>query len=299
MLIHYIVALFASFVYGAAGVINSHLCNYRFNNPATWVFYSSLTNFVFLPFLFFFGTISVPVQQVWGAYLLLAVLMIVTQLPVFLAYKENDASVVNALWSFGQIALPLFAFVFLGETLKMTQYIGFFIIVAVNIVLNFNPKHKLKLNMAFYYILLCSVLLTLNLVIEKYVLMYDSNWVNLVFYVCLMSTIFSGFFLLLPNVRRDIKASLPVFKKSFAAFSAAELLSFTGHACGIFALAGLAVVPKSALDATEPLFVLLINMILVYKFRMTVRENISKREVIKKTVGYFVLIAGIVLTVTA
>ncbi len=289
-------AFLGAFVYALAAIVNSHICNAVIKSPLTITFYASVTNFLFLPFLLLFGTPSLPSQEAVPVYLLLAVFMVVMNVPTYQAFKENDASIVNCLWTLGKVLIPFMAFFFLDEKLSFLQYVGFFLIIFANLMLNFNPSAKLKLNNAFYLIAFASILGSCGLIMEKYLLMYDENWLNLIIYVNIFSVFISCAFLLRSKWRKDIKNSLPVFRKAWKYFGGAEMLSFAGHALGIWALAKLPAVVKESISSTEPVFVLIISILLILVLHIRIKENIRPANVLKKVVAFSLVAAGVVLS---
>lgn len=291
------IVLFGAFSYALAEIIYSYLCNNRFKNPLVLTFYASITNFMFLPLILVWGTPTTPPVSVIIGYIGLGIISIWVQIPSYLAFRKNDASVVNCLWTLGKVILPAAAFLFLGERLSFAQYIGFFLIIFSNIFLNFDTSQKSKLNLAFFLMLGCSLLNTGSGVIEKYILNKDDNWINIVVYVNLISTAMTCMICLNTDLRKEIFTYGKVFKQSCKYLLGAEFLCFIGHCCGIYALSKLPLVIKSALASTESTFILLISIFMIKIFKIRLREKIGIRDILKKIICFMLVISGIVLTV--
>jgi len=290
------VVLFGAFSYALAAIVYGYLCNNQFKNPITLTFFASIINFLFLPLIFFWGLPTLPPPNAIPAYVALAIIMILVQIPAYQAFKENDTSVVNCLWSLGKVILPLAAFIFLGEKLAWQQYLGFLLIVFSNIFLNIDASAKSRLNLAFFLMLGCSLLNTANSVIEKYILNTDTNWINLIVYVNIFSTLITFLLLLNKNIRTDIIKHKSVFALCWKHFVSAEILSFVGHCCGIFALSRLPLVVKSALSSTEPAFILVLSIFMIKVLHIDLKEKITQKDVARKIICFFIVLAGIVLS---
>ncbi len=291
-----LIMLLGAFSYALAAVVYGYLCNNQFKNPITLTFFTSIINFLFLPLILFWGFPTIPPIEVIPAYIALGIIMILVQIPAYQAYKENDTSIVNCLWTFGKIIIPAASFLFLGERLNWWQYVGFFLIIFSNFFLNFDPSAKTKINLAFFLMLLCSLLNTSCSVIEKYILNTDINWINLIVYVNIFSTVISAFFLFNKTVRTDIIQNTSRFFGSWKQFIGAEILSFIGHATGIYALSKLPLVVKSGLSATESIFVLLICLFLIKVLKLDLKEKIDRKNTFKKIICFSVVIVGVVLS---
>ncbi len=291
-----LIILLGAFSYASAAIVYGYLCNNKFKNPITLTFFTSIINFLFIPFIFFWGLPTLPPLRVLPAYIGLGLIMVLIHIPAFQAYKENDTSVVNCLWTFGKIILPLAAFLFLGERLSWNRYLGFFLIIFANLLLNFDPSAKAKINLAFFLMLLCSLFNTGGAVIEKYILNTDSNWINLVIYANIFSTTITSFFLFNKNIRTDIVNNILNFKKSWKYFIGAEILSFIGYCCGIYALSQLPLVIKSGLSSTQPIFILLISLFIIKVLKINLKEKIDKKSMLQKLICFSIVILGVVLS---
>lgn len=290
------VVLFGAFSYALSAIIYGYLCNNQFKNPITLTFYTSIINFVFLPLILFWGLPTFPPLDVIPAYLALGLISLLVQIPAYRAFKENDTSVVNCLWTLGKVILPFAAFLFLGEKLSYLQYLGFFLIVFSNIFLNLDCSRKSKLNLAFFLMLGCSLLNTTSSIIEKYILKEDTNWINLIVYVNIFSTIMTSFLLLNNKWRADIKQSAQMFIVCWRHFIGAEILSFIGHCCGIYALSKLPLVVKSALSSTESAFILVLSIFMIKVLKFDLKEKTSRKDIVKKVICFSLVILGIILS---
>ena len=182
-----LIAFLAPAFSAIACIIESRLSNCTFKRQTTMIFYISLMNCVFLPLVFLFGMPSVTTWQALLCYIGLALIDVLYLYPFYTALKVIDSSIVAALFSLGQITIPLMSFLFLGEILNLSQYIGFIVIIMASVALSIKGTRIPKLSRAFYYMVLASLLRAVYAILEKYVLIDDGNWVNMAVYPCLIS----------------------------------------------------------------------------------------------------------------
>lgn len=123
----------------------------------------------------------------------------------------------------------------------------------------------------------CSLFNTTSGVIEKYVLNETTNWINLIVYVNIFSTVLTFLFLLNKDWRADITNNVKPFIICWKHFIGAEVLSFMGHCCGIYALSKLPLVVKSGLSSTESAFILVISIFMIKVLKINLKEKTDKK----------------------
>ena len=174
------IAFLSPLFYAMAVIIESMLSNHTFKRQTTMIFYISLMNAVFLPLILIFGLPSVPSSECLWLYLILALLDVIYLYPYYTAMKVIDTSIVGALFSLGEITVPVLSFFLLGEILNLHQYIGFAIIIMASVALSIKGSRIPKLSRAFYYMVIASLLISFRVVLIKYVMNLDGNWINIV-----------------------------------------------------------------------------------------------------------------------
>ena len=257
------------------------------------LFFVSLTNALFVPLVFLLGIPTWPSGHSWFIYTLIACIDICYLYPYYKALKKTDTSIVSSLFSLGKIFVPVLAFIILRERLALSQYVGFIIIILASAFLNKNPSDKFRFNNAFYLMFLSSFLLALRICIVKYVLEEEHNYINVLIYPNLISGLIPFTFLIFAQNRHAIGRRVASYRKRFKFFIGIEFLTFLAVTCSTIALSKLSPVISTAIEATEPLFVLTIalavNMTGVYRFR-------EKTGFWKKVFCFILIILGIVLT---
>lgn len=293
---HLLIAFLVPLMGGLSIIIENLLSNKTFKHPITMVFYVSLSYALFLPLVLFYGTPSIPSGGgVFICYVILAFINIAYLYPYYLALKVIDTSIVSALFALGEITVPVMSYLWLGERLAFTQYIGFAIIVISSLALSIKGNKIPKLHKAFFYMVFAAIIISFSKVMEKYALNNDDNWINVVVYPRLMSGILPFLFLLVAKWRRNIVKNFPPYKEKFRFFIGIELIEFLSAIAGIYALTAYSPVVITAVNSTEPIFVLAVSFILFYYLKMGLSEKISTRILLKKLFCFVLIILGVIL----
>lgn len=288
----YLIAFLSPLFYALSVLIESFLSLDIFKKPSTMCFYASLSNAIFVPIMFYFGTPTIPEVNLWGVYVLLAFIDIAYLYPYYIALKNTDTSIVSSLFAIGKIFIPILSFYILGDILTPIQYIGFFLIISASVVLNLKKGFSLKLNKAFYLMFLASFLLSCRVILAKFALNSDDIWVNTIVWPNLISGAMVFLFLLVKDFRPDIKKHLCPYFKKFYLFLANEFVFFMAVLCSIYALSKLSPVISTAVEATEPLFLLVLAMLIQPFSRFKFKEIRVPR--VKKAICFILIIIGII-----
>ena len=262
------------------------------------IFYISMMNAVFLPLVFLVGMPSIPAWTSLAFFAVLALIDILYLYPYYTAMKVIDTSIVAALFSLGQITIPVMTYFLLDERLELTQYIGFVIIIMASVALSLKGTKIPKLNRAFYYMVGASLLRAFYVVLEKYVLNEDGNWVNMVVYPNFISGLIPLGFLFYGKWRKDILKNFPPYLRKFKYFAVNEFLCFLGLVSSVYGLSGLSPVASASISATMPIFMLTISFILLKQFDIRLKEKISQRVMMKKIFCFVLIILGVILVVS-
>lgn len=292
-----LIAFFAPAFGATACIIESRLSNCTFKRQTTMIFYISLMNCVFLPLILLFGMPSVPTWQSMLCYMGLALIDVLYLYPFYTALKVIDSSIVAALFSLGQITIPLMSFLFLGEVLTLTQYIGFLVIIMSSVALSIKGTKIPKLSRAFYYMVFASLLRAVYAILEKYVLMGDGNWVNMVIYPNLISGLIPFLFFFHRKWRKDIVKNFPPYLDKFKIFAVNEFICFLEVVAQVYGMSGLSPVVSSSIGATEPIFLLGFCYFMLKKYNIPLNEKISTQVLMKKLFCFVLIILGVILVV--
>ena len=289
----YFIAFLAPLFYATSVVIESFLSLSVFKRPIVMLFFVSLTNALFTPLILTFGTPSIPEIYSIYIYFIIACIDIAYLYPYYVSFKKTDTSVISSLFSLGKIFVPCLSFILLRDVLSVSQYIGFAIIIFTSLLLNWQSNVKFRINKAFYLMFLSSFLLACRICLAKYAIETDHNVVNVLLYPNLISGLIPFSFLLFGNNMKEIKQKFRVYKKQFRFFVVIEFVTFLAVTTSTIALEYLSPTISTAIEATEPLFVLgIISLIRPYSsFSFKEQENSFK-----KIICFLFIIIGVVLT---
>ena len=197
------------------------------------------------------------------------------------------------MFSLGKVSVQILAYFNVGEKLSTIQYTVFGIILLSSFLLNFDRK-QLKLNIAFFLMLIVSLALSLASVLEKYCL-EKVDFITLVFWMALQTTLISFSFLLIKSIRTDVANTFPKYKKKFNLFIANEVLSQGGSLAMIIALSQLPVLTIKSINSSQSIFTLLLGFALYKLFGDRFKENLKQKEVLKKLISFVFIMIGIYL----
>lgn len=288
-----LIAFFAPILHSLSCIIDAHFSNSIFNKTTSLIFYATITNIIIIPFLFLFGTPTLPSWSLLTVIFIVAAIDVFYQIPYYIALRKVDTSITVALFSLGKVSVPILAYFIVGEKLSIMQYVGFGIILLSSFLLNFNRK-QLKLNIAFFLMLIVSLALSLASVLEKYSLK-EIDAVTLMFWMVLFSTSISFSLLFIKNIRQDIINTFPKYKKTISLFLSNEVLSQGGTLAMIIALSQLPVLTIKSINSSQSIFTLLLGFALYKLFGDRFKENLKQKEVLKKLISFVFIMIGIYL----
>ncbi len=295
-----LISFLSPIIFGASNVLDSQVSNNLFKKNSSLFFYLCITNALVLPVLVLCGGKNIflmPIEA-FPYVLMIAVLETFGLVPYYIALKRMDTSVVCATYSLAYVFLPFITWLFLDEVLTVSQYIGFFMIISSNILLNLKKKQVFKIDFAFYLMILASLAnMFSNVLSKKAMVGEDINWMTLMFYMTLLSNICVLFILLIPTFRREIISEFHTFKRHLKLLFLLEVVDRAGCLVVLFSLSLLPVVIRSAIGGTQPIFVLLYGLVLSRLFGPRFKEDVSKGEIIKKLICFIIIITGVVLIV--
>ena len=286
-----LIAFLTPLLHALSCIVDAHFSNNIFKKVPSLVFYATISNIIIIPFLFFFGTPIIPPLEILAILFIISLIEVCYQIPYYHALRNIDTSIVVALFSLGKITIPVLAYFIVNEKLNFTQYCGFGIILLSTFLLNFDIK-KLKINIAFFLMLVVSVLLSLSSVLSKYSLQ-SVDFVTVLFWGSIFATSICLFLLLLPQYRTDIVSTFPQYKKRIKLFLSNEILNQGGTLALTIALAYLPVLVVESIESSQSIFTLLLGFVLYKIFGNSFKENLTRQEVIKKLISFITIIIGI------
>lgn len=277
-----------------ANILDSYLSNKIFERLSTLIFFSSLFGLIFLPIILI---IDFPHLIPFSAFIIvffIALIEVLYQYPYYQALRKGDTSVVASLFSLGKIFIPLFAFLLVSERLHPIQYIGFFIIILSSALLTFDFR-KLHFNESLFLMSVVSIILSLQVVLYKYLFIQGISWGSAVFWAGIIQFLTAGIIMLLPKNLKDLMQSKNRLKQIGPLFFLAQFLTWTGNVVGDYAIFLIPVSLVEGIGSTQPIFVLLLAIIFASKAPNIFKEYIGMESIRKKILFFLLIILGVVL----
>ena len=296
----YLAGLLAAFaepiVHAWSNIIDSKFSNDIFPKLSVLVLFGMCFNLIFLPIVVFISPAHLIPLKLLGLVFCIALIETLYLFPYYWSLKTTDTSIVASLFSLGEAAIPLLAFIFLNERLAPLQYFGFGIIILSAIMLTLDPK-KLRFNASFFFMLGASLILAVEAVLYKYIYLQGVSWGSVVVYgtlfqilIILPIALYAGFGAIREGFSRIRSAGL--------LFVVNEFLGSTGNLAGSFALSVIPASVAKGIGAAQPAFVLGYAYLFRKKHAAFFKEGISKSESAKKAFFFALTIVGVILVAT-
>ncbi|MCX6780535.1 MAG: EamA family transporter [Candidatus Magasanikbacteria bacterium] len=290
------IAFIEPILHAAANIFDNYFSNTLFNKISALSFFGAFTNILFLPLIFLFAHPSLPPLSLIPTLCAIGAIEVAYLYPYLKALQHGDTSVVAALFAVGKIFVPIFAYLIVHEKLQPVQYVGFFIIILASGLLSFDRKQAFKFNHSFYYMIICSLLLSIEAVLYKYAFT-DVSWATGFIWPTFISFIIVFLLLIIPRYRRDVVAHIPVFKNNFKLFALEELITFGGSIGATYSISQISVTMQNSISSFQPAFVLLYAVLLKRLFPKIFKEQIDQRAIIIKIFLFIIMLLGVILIV--
>ena len=287
-------AFLGPFFHSAANILDSHLTNDLFKRKSTLIFYATLFGFLFVPLLFLFGFPRIPGNETFLIYCAIAVINVGYLYPYYKALEGSDTSIVTSLFSIGNLFVPILAYFIVGEVLTPIQYVGVIMVVITSIMLGIEKGTTFKLSSAFWWMLLCSFILSLEAVLYKYSFISE-DWITSFFWPALLSLVLVLPFLFFTQSRSDIVSNRKRFIQKFPIFGLEEFATFLGSSAGTYATSVAPVTIVSIIGETQALFVLLWAKAFGKHASFSMKENMDSKSISRKIILFVLMVAAIAL----
>lgn len=290
-------ALLEPIFHGGANVLDEYFTNKFFKNPVTLIFFSSLINILFLPIIMLVQRPEMPSGTAMFWFAVIGAIDIAYLYPYLKALQVEETSVVTSLFSLEKLFIPALAFIFVQESLTMTQYLGFAIIILSDLALAAHTHGRVRFDRrAFLYMTICSFLIASQLVIYKFTFETE-RWSTAFVWGTLWT-----FALTLPAVffakqRRAIVAHLQNLRHTGPLFALEEMFTFLGSAGSTYAIALAPVTLVAGISSLQPIAVLLYAVAFKRALPGVFKEKVSRKSIMKKLILFAILIVGVVLVV--
>lgn len=282
--------------YAIAEIFDNFLINKEFKHPMTLAFYTSLFNLIFVPILFYFSPPTLPPLHTLPLFIGLGFVAVGYLYPYYRGLQADDTSIAVSFFAVGRIFVPVLAFFIVGEVLDFQQYVGIgLIIISVFALALHHAQHRFKFSKAMGYISCAAFLLAFEGVFLK--LLFDQGVTvsTAVGGESIMALIFGVSLLLSRSIRKDAKATFPLFIKLAPLFLLEEFFTFLGLTAESQAISLTSVSVVKGITMASPFFLLLYAWLGHGIFPKLFKEDLHRKKVLRKFVLFVVLIVGIIL----
>lgn len=277
-------ALLSPAAYSIVNFIDKYIIEKEVPDYQSLPIYSSIMAMVFgvllwvitgFPVLNFQNTVLVMftgMLTIWGAVF------------YFKALSDSEASRIIILFQIAPVITLLLSFMFLKETITLTQLLGFFFILLATVGVSLGKRKKnFKLSSAFVLILLADLFWALSYVIFKYASELNSFSKIISFESWGLALGGLILYILFPSIREAFKKTHKRVRKfaltlilfNEGIFLIAKLLSFLAISMGPVALV-------NVVGGTQVFFGILFGFILTLIAPKIFQENITKEGLVKK-----------------
>lgn len=289
-------AFLAPAFYAIAEIFDNFLVNREFKHPLTLIFYSTLFNLIFVPILFIFSPPAFPPLHTIPIFILLGLVDIGYLYPYYRGLKADDTSVVISFFAIGRIFVPVLAFLIVGEILDFKQYFGIgLIIVSVVGLAMHHARKRFRFSKAVWYISFAAFLLAFEGIFLKLLFENGVSVSTAVGGESIIGLILGISLLMSGKIRKDAKATLPIFIKFSPLFLLEELFTFLGYVTESAAISLTSVSVVKGITMASPFFLLVYAWIGYGIFPQLFKEDLHRKKVIRKLLLFVVLIVGIIL----
>jgi len=226
-------------------------------------------------------------------------LYLFASLPYFYALEKDDASLSVPLFQMIPVFSFILGYIFLKETLSVTQILGGIIIVISSIFISLNISDIKKMKMkwdVFGLMALSSILFSLNFIFFKYFAVETDFWIT-----SFWEYVGFGLFgiILLVFVKNYRQGFFNVLKqnrlKVISINGLNEILNIVAKIAFNFATILTPVTMVWIINGLQPVFVFVFGIILTLVLPKISREDISKKTLIQRMIAIAVITVGVYL----
>jgi len=226
-------------------------------------------------------------------------LLVLAYICYFYALAKDEASFVAPLFQMVPVLGFILGYAILGETLTLFEIIGSLIVICGAIILSLDLSEGavgLK-KTVILFMFGSSALYAINGILFKFVAETQQRFWPSLFWDFLGKVAFGILiFMFIGSYRRQFIAVLKENRFSILALNSLnEVLAIFGEGALVFATLLAPVVLVQVVSGFQPMFVFIYGVILTLFFPSLGKESLSKKHILQKIVGVFVIMGGSIL----
>ncbi|HSW85505.1 MAG TPA: EamA family transporter [Candidatus Saccharimonadales bacterium] len=287
-------ALLAPLLYAIVNLIDDNLLNFVYKSP--YLATVSAGFYGALPLLsrFFLPSHKLPTNlaflAVFGGVLTLTYIFF-----YFKSLQVETPSVVVALFGLAPATIPILAHFFVHEHLTALEILGFLIVLSASLGLAVDNIHEFKFSKALWPMIIAVIFMDAATLMTKYDYQ-RADFYSVYLYFSAGMAIGGIFFWLIKmkENKRGLISILPKIKKLLPILIAAEIIAVTAELTLNLAISRGPVSLVKVIEGIQPMYVLLIALIL-YPFRPKFFREAESGHIIRKFILMAIIIAGLTI----
>ncbi|UCE16738.1 MAG: DMT family transporter [Candidatus Bathyarchaeota archaeon] len=290
----FVFALIAPILWAGTDVIDKYILANHIKNPFSYQLLTALTTAP-LPFLLFLLT-PISYSFPWSLLTMLAAFVLFSSFVLyFKAMAVEEASRVISFVYVGPIFVLPLAFIFLGESLSLSKYLGAMLLVSSAVLISYRRtegKKSFVISPALGFMLTFTLVHAGYEVLAKYILNSINYW-HFLFWWSIGGLLGGFLFLYFPKVRRDFLSDFRTLSKNVVFWkSICTCLFFVGVFSYYVAVSLEPISLVATIPSTEPFFVLLFTVLLSSLMPGMLKEEVDKRTITMKISAVILIIIG-------
>ncbi len=211
------------------------------------------------------------------------------------ALKSEDTSHVIAYWNIGSLFVPIIAFIFLNERLRLNEYLAIPLILISSFIISIrDTKNLFKPSKGLFLMVFASLFIAFVSIVQKFILVKGIHFITLFILIFFFRSIISQILLINKKIREE---HFKVLKqtKTVLIFLVGAILVIISSLAHLYALSIASVSLISVVESIQPLIVLLYAILFSRFFPKLFKEEIDKKSIAIKGIAFIVMIFGIYL----
>lgn len=282
-------ALLTPAIFAIVNILDDNLLSKVYRSAYFATIISGL--FGFLPVLLFpFVEFSSPSVFVTFLGILSGSLTVLYYLFYFKGLESEYPSVVIAIFALAPALIPFLSYLFLGEVLTISQYLGALVILGSSFIIADIKLKKIKPSRAFVLVSIGAVIFAIIAVMSKYVYDQVEFWTGYLLFAMGMGIGALILSVALPEGRRFYPEMKKKFKKWILIFALVELVNIAAEFANNKAVSMGQISLVKIIEGTQPMFVLLLAILFFPIFPKYLREATAGNRTRKLICMAFILL---------
>lgn len=288
-------AITCQLFYAIGIIFDKIITNKYIKDPITLASIFSIINFLPFIFIFPFIKISVPNFKIIALCILAGSLMPLSFIPYFKSLLNEEASRVAPLWYLSPVFVLIMAFIFLGEKLTLSSYVGFFLVLFGGLLICTRKiKDIFRVRKTFFLMLAAGFIFSISEILTKFIYGKVDYWTG-IFWILFGSSIGGLLLLVIKEYRKNFTTTIyNINKNSVLLLLGAFFGGFLGRVLYFLAIMLGSVSLVAVVGGFEGLFVLVYAILLSKHLPKLFKEEIDKKTITHKIIAIFLMFIGLV-----